>query len=105
MALSGVHIECGYAGGQGIGDNYFALRKTLVWSETLAGPGTTSNSAPAANPKTTGSPIFSIIASQAIFYATGLNPDPVNGPRRFLGAGIKEDLFVNQDDKFAWTLA
>jgi hypothetical protein len=46
MALSGVHVACGFAGGQGAGGFAVQIGRPPVWSETLAAASTTVNVAP-----------------------------------------------------------
>jgi hypothetical protein len=46
MALSGLHIVCGYPGAHGWHNFAVPLLATPQWSETLAAPGTTTHVAP-----------------------------------------------------------
>lgn len=110
MSLSGVHIAFGYCNlGYANGDSHVALPYQVTASQTMAAPGKTTISAPAANSPTELPLLLSMLsisASAAIYYATGSNPDAVNGPRRYYDPGFgREDILVAAGDLVAWTWA
>lgn len=106
-ALAGVHICFGYTA---IGVASLQPQPTLPFnaqsSQTMAAPGTSNIVAPGGMNGL--QPLLSISALAAIFYATGENPDPTNGPRRYYDPTTspgREDIFVKAGDKFAWIAA
>lgn len=109
MALSGVHICFGFSS-VGLANSLrgqSSLVASAVSSETMAAAGTSSISAPADSNNRSMTPVLSISSSVAIFYATGPNPDASASPRRYYdpSSGLREDIFVNPGDKFAWVAA
>jgi hypothetical protein len=108
MALTGVHVVFGYVtatvGDRSVGPS---LPFNATASATMTSAGTASVAA--ADNKPGQRPVLSISASAPIFYATGPNPDPANGPRRYFdpsaSVGGREDIFVNGGDKVAWQFA
>lgn len=110
MALSGVHIACGYAGGSGRNGQTLPTTQKPAWSETMAEPGTTAQAAPAVGGQRDGDPMFLIATSLAIFVAVGPNPNAVTGPRIFIapatvnGVGYLP-IFADPGDKVAWVAA
>lgn len=107
MALTGVHIACGYGGGSGKNGLTLPVLRKPFWSETMASAGTTSNSAPAGS-QSEGDPLFYIETVAAIFVAVGPTPDATNGPRLYLPVkdgqgGIT--FYAASGDKVAWVLA
>ncbi|MET4233375.1 hypothetical protein QA633_43640 [Bradyrhizobium barranii] len=105
MALTGVHITFGYSiADAGDRPSGTALPFSATASDTMVAAGTSTKTAPQANPGQR--PMLSITATLAIFYATGPNPDPVAGPRRYYDPAFgTNDIFVNAGDKFAWVAA
>ncbi len=104
MALSGVHIACGYIGAAGWNGAAQALLGSIAWSQTMASAGTTSQGAPSIS-QATGAPSYEIYASIDVYVAIGPNPDPVNGPRIFVPALTTRNVFCNGNDKLAWAVA
>lgn len=98
-----VHIECGYMGGQA--ENFGSAQNVLqkpVWSQTFLDPGTTSLAAEHGGQKD-GEPVFTITTNNCVcFVAIGANPDPVNGPRKFLNGSERVTVFAEVGDKVAW---
>lgn len=112
MALSGVHLvfgQCDFdtvANTPLIGQPAQAtlLGKALA-SQTMSGAGTSTISAVA---PTNGSklPVCSIMASAAIFYAVGKNPDATSGTRRYFDPSFGPlDFYCDVGDFFAWIAA
>lgn len=107
MALSGVHIAFG-ACAIGIFNNLGqpTLLGQCSSSQTMSGAGTATIAAPAFTGQPGLTPVLSISASAAIFYAVGPSPDAVNGPRRYMDPAFgREDIFCSPGDKFAWAAA
>lgn len=106
MPLNGVHIACGYSGPRGGSHGQISLLGRTIWSQTMASPGTTALGAPLPTDQEA-EPIFSIYASEDIYFAVGATPDATNGPRRFLPATTPVDVFAvaSGADKVAWVLA
>lgn len=77
-----------------------------VWSETIAAPTTTKQTAPAAPTvsATVGRPVFSFRSSADARIAFGPNPDATAGPRRYLAANMDLDFFEEPIHKLAWVL-
>lgn len=107
MALSGLHVTCGFAGEPRGSASSIPLLGAAVWSETMANPGTTTMEAPPAPsmPALAGRPVFSVRASADAWIAVGPNPDAAAGPRRYLAANTDFDFFVEPGHKLAWTAA
>jgi hypothetical protein len=115
MALSGVHVACGFAGGQGAGGFAVQIGRPPVWSETLAAASTTVNVAPPYRGERDahrGSPTFEIRASVDVFIAIGPVPDASQtvstmsgNSRLFVPAGETRNVFCNPNDKLAWVAA
>lgn len=105
MALSGIHITFGYsASSNPYGHAPAVLPFQSVSSQTMASPGTSSISAPAAIGGQ--QPMLSISGSAAAFYVVGPAPDITNGPRRYFDPQFgREDIIVNPGDGFAWDWA
>ncbi|ALN73519.1 hypothetical protein [Aureimonas sp. AU20] len=113
MALSGLHVACGFVGGYGrsqagsVASSSIAVIPLLskaVWSETLASAATTTSSAPAGG-NGAGAPVFTIRSSIDAWVAIGVAPDATIGPRRLIPAGTDVHLFVDSGDKLAWVAA
>jgi hypothetical protein len=104
MALSGVHISCGYSGPNGGAHGQVSLLGRAMWSQTMASAGTTTRVAPDISDSERES-IFSLYASADIYYALGVTPDAATGTRRFLPAATAVDVFAQPGDKVAWILA
>ncbi|WP_439404744.1 hypothetical protein ACNJX9_25335 [Bradyrhizobium sp. DASA03076] len=106
MALSGVHIVCGFTGVHGGGHGGSALLARAVWSQTMGSPGATSNVSPLETPLE-GECVFSLFSSADIYFAIGTNPDATSGTRRFLPANTQVDVFGDRagGEKVAWILA
>lgn len=98
MALSGVHIVFGLCATSG---SQAALPGNPISSDTMASAGTSTVVAP----NISGAILLTITASVPIFYAIGKTPNATSGTRRYLGALVREDVFVRAGDKFAWIVA
>lgn len=113
ILASGVFISCGYAGGQGFGQNEQVLLGELAWSQPLAAAGPSTFVTPAKS-HIRGNPILSISTPATndvqtgteIFYSVGLpgRVDATKDPRRYLGAGEDTDIFVEPGQVFAWVV-
>lgn len=102
---SGTHIACGLVFTPGEA----ALLGKILWSETQANAGATTNIAPE-NPTVGGAHgvgklAFEVSASVDIFVAVGPAPDAVAGPRILVRAGTDRDIFCRPGDRLAWTPA
>lgn len=105
MALSGLHVACGYAGGRTPNTPFpLPIPSPAAWSETLASAGTTTNVAPGSD-ATFGQPLMSVRCSIDAWVAMGASPNATTGPRRFIAANTDYDFFVNTGDKLAWIAA
>ena len=95
MALTGLHVWCGYAGSpQGL------LGKG-VWSQTMASAGTTTQAAPSATTPQ-GPPMFQVRASADAFVAIGAAPNATTGTRVFVPAGERVEFYAEAGDKLDW---
>lgn len=103
MALVGLHVIQGFAGGSGANASIQSLISNPQWSETLATAGTTTNAAVAGSG--TGRPIFRVRSSEDSFVAVGPTPDAIDGTRYFVPANTDYDFFANPGDKVAWIVA
>jgi hypothetical protein len=106
LALSGVHVACGYSGPGYNKRHEVALLAECKWSQTMATAGTTTNASPIES-EFAGAAIFSIISTVDIFFAIGTNPDATNGSRRFLQANTPMDVFGKREggEYLAWVAA
>lgn len=111
MAISGVHIACGFAYASG-GVSLFGA----AWSQTMANPGTTGKTAAApavGGNKPTGMPVlcFEVRADRDIWVAIGATPDAsqANGEgqqaRLPIPSGETRYIPCTAGDKLAWTAA
>jgi hypothetical protein len=115
MALSGVHIACGFIGGLGKYQNSSVdLLGKVIWSQTMSAPGTTSQGAASTQtPAYDGDPSFEIYSSTDIYVAVGASPDPTqttgkasSGSARILiPANTTRNIFCKAGDLLAWTPA
>ncbi|KQP82860.1 hypothetical protein ASF57_12045 [Methylobacterium sp. Leaf117] len=104
MALSGVHIACGYIGGKSGLNNRSLILSPPVWSQTMAAAGTTDKGAPAVA-EDTGDPSFEIRSSADIYVAIGAAPNASTGTRIFVPANETRNIFCSSGDKLAWIAA
>ena len=110
MALSGVHVACGYVGGPRDDKGGASLARKPAWSQTMAAAGATAQSAPSVSGRA-GSPAFEIRASIDVYVAIGASPDAsqANGSgdsaRIFVPAGVTRNVFCDGGDKLAWVAA
>lgn len=112
MALSGVHIGCGYAGGRDAAKSVeVATPGPMAWSRTMASPGPTDLVAPRSD-VALGDPIFWVTTAFDICFAWGPNPDAskANGDTRdtarvLLRAGDTFNVFALPGDRVAWVAA
>ena len=109
MALSGVHVACGYVGGYAAISQQIPLLSAIAWSQTMTAAGTTSQAAPS---QMAGSdPSFEIRASADVYVAVGAVPDASqatgsgNAARIFVPAGVTRNIFCKPGDKLAWIAA
>jgi hypothetical protein len=111
MALSGVHIVCGYVGGFGAGNFIQSLIGKIAWSQTMASAGTTSQAAPDVA-SAYGAPAFEIRSSVDCYVAIGAVPDAsqttsstTSNARIFVPSGETRNIFCSKGDKLAWVAA
>lgn len=103
MALAGLHVVQGYAGGIGANSSVQALIANPSWSETLDAAGTTVKAAEAGTG--TGRPIFRLRSGVDVFVAIGPTPNATTGARFYIPAEFDYDIFANPGDKVAWIVA
>lgn len=104
MAFSGLHVTCGYAGSFTNRNTTLSLLGKVVWSQTFASAGTTTNSAPAAS-DAAGDPMFQVRASADSFVAIGPTPNASTGARIFVPAGERVEFYGQPGDRLAWVAA
>ena len=103
MALTGVHVLCTSVRIV----NGASLTGASLWSETLAAPGTTTQSAPGSDA------VFEVRAAVDAYVAIGKNPDASqisasaqNTARVFIPGGETRNLFCSAPgDRLAWFAA
>lgn len=116
MALSGLHVACCYSGAIGPRDSEMPVIGSPVWSQTMASPATSTQSAgDVGNPITparAGQAVFRVVASADSWVAIGPSPDASqttsttsNNARHFVPALTLCDFAVQSGDKLAWTTA
>lgn len=103
MALSGMHIACGYVGAPVYKGTGQALMGRLVGSQTMSGAGTSTLVAPEATAQK-GDPAFQVRASSDSYVAVGPAPDATNGARHFIPANETVTVYADPGDKIAWIL-
>ncbi len=110
MALTGVHVACGYVGDTGQKGVVQSLGRAPLWSQTMSSAGVTTSSAPKADGNL-GSPSFEIRSSQDIYVACGATPDASQttgsgaSARILVPANETRNLFCAPGDRLAWVLA
>jgi hypothetical protein len=104
MALTGLHVACGFAGSQSQRWTSQALLGKLVWSEAPASGVTSTNVAPAAT-DIAGDAVLRINAAADSWVSIGKTPDATAGTRFLVRAGSDYDVYAQQGDKFQWIAA
>lgn len=112
MALSGVHIVCGYVGGRDAAKSADTLiGGPLAWSRTMTSPGITDLAATTTSPAL-GDPSFEIRSSFDIWFAWGPSPDATKASgdtrdttRIFIPANETRNVFALPGDRAAWAAA
>jgi len=104
MALTGLHVACGFAGSQSARYTSQAILGKIVWSEAPASGVTSTNAAPAAT-DIAGDALFRINAAADSWVSVGKAPDATNGTRFLVRAGSDYDIYCQQGDKFQWIAA
>ncbi|MBX5132530.1 hypothetical protein HJB80_07615 [Rhizobium lentis] len=104
MALSGLHIVCGYAGSQTARYTSQAVLGKIMWSEAPASGVTSTNSAPVAS-DIAGDPIFRLNAAADSWVSIGKTPDATSGTRFIVRAGADYDVYAQPGDKLQWIAA
>src|SRR4051794_3066466 len=102
MALSGLHVACGFIGETRRYDTS-SLFGHVAWAQTLGSPGTTAQAAPASG--ALGDPVFQVRASADAYVAAAPSPDASSGARIFVPANETVTLYVSPGDKLAWVAA
>ena len=106
MALTGVHIACGFAGNNENPSLSYPVMGQVFWSQTMATAGTAAQSASPSGETGRSSIMFEIDCAADVYVAIGQKPDPVNGPRRFFAAADgKAHWYCQPGDRLAWVLA
>ncbi|MBX4989558.1 hypothetical protein [Rhizobium lentis] len=104
MALTGLHVVCGYAGSQSQRYTSQALLGKISWSEAPASGVTSTNAAPAAT-DIAGDAIFRINAAADSWVSIGPTPDATAGTRFLVRAGADYDVYAQQGYKLQWIAA
>jgi len=104
MALTGLHVACGFAGSMSQRYTSKALLGKLVWSEAPASGVTSTNAAPASS-DVAGDPVFRINAAADSWVSIGKTPDATTGTRFLVRAGSDYDVYTQPGDKLQWIAA
>jgi len=105
MALSGIVVECGLAGGRGLTADLPVVLGQSLWTENKTTAGTTTNAAPTDRVDDK-SIVFSITAAADSWISIGTAPNASTDPtRRFLPAGLTRDFAVEPGHKVNWAAA
>ncbi|MDK4730336.1 hypothetical protein [Rhizobium phaseoli] len=104
MALTGLHVVCGYAGSQSQRWASQALLGKIAWSEAPATGVTSTNVAPASS-DVAGDPIFRVNAAADSWVSIGKTPDATAGKRFLVRSGGDYDVYAEPGDKFQWIAA
>ncbi len=102
MALSGLHVVCGFAGVPSANRSVQPVLNNIQWSEAPASATPTTRTAPGSE---SGTPVFRIRTSADAWVAVGNSPVATTNPRVFVAAGADYDLGVSPGDKLAWVAA
>jgi hypothetical protein len=106
MALSGVHVTCCYAGGNSdIPTDSFPLVGEILWSQTMASGGTTTESAPLPERPNRTRPLFQVYGTADFYVAIGPFPNASGNQRAFVPAYTLREFYCVERDKLAWVLA
>lgn len=104
MAFAGTHIACLYVGGVDVNSARLPVVGRVVWSESMASAGTTTQAAPAHRDNS--DPSFEITPAADIFVSIGPTPDASQSPRLLLRAADgPRNVFCRPLDRVAWVLA
>ncbi len=105
MALSGMHITCGYVGAPVYKGTGQALMGKLTGAQTMASPGTATPVAPEATAQK-GDPAFQVRASADSYVSIGPAPDASSASslRHFIPANETVTIYAEPGDKIAWIL-
>lgn len=105
-----MHVVCGYYGSPAVGS--LPPLEKILWSETIASGGTSSNAAPAA---TAGQArpilrVYSSVAAYVVPVATGGDATQTNGntpatARQYVPANTFIDIYVQPGHKLTWAAA
>ena len=106
MALSGLHITCGYASSSSHRHLGLPLLGKVVWAQTMTEAGITEHAAPSGN-DTRGAPMFQVRSSVDAFVSPDPTPDAssANSKRIFVPAGERVEFYAEPGDKLAWVAA
>jgi hypothetical protein len=104
MALTGIHVFASYIGPQEARTGAAQILGEVAWSQTMASPGTTTQTAPQIF-EGGRVPVFGVIASADCFIAVGQAPDATSGARVFVPAREYVHMYVEPGDKLAWVAA
>lgn len=83
MALSGVHVTCCYAGNTDSPDQSYPLVGKILFSQTMASAGTTTQSAPVVDTTGRNNPLFQVYGTADFYVAIGPTPDAFRHRARF----------------------
>lgn len=96
MALTGVHIAC-----TGVNVvNGASLVGNVIWSQTMASAGTTTQAAPSQNGMA-----FEISPANDIYIAKGATPDATGTNRLLVRSGETRNILAFPGEYIAWVLA
>lgn len=104
MALSGLHVVCGFAGIDGYDNAPQPIITKVVWSEAPATATQTTNAAPAAD-ALGGAAIFRVWSTADCYVSIGQVPNASASPRHFVPASTFYDIGVGSGDRLAWVAA
>lgn len=115
MALPSFHVACCFAGILGPRGSEMPVITAAVWDAGPSSGVATTQVAPdigrgvalgiIVGQEFVGQPNFRVKAAQDSYVAIGKNPDPNNGPRHSVYAGIDYDFGCQPGDKIAWIAA
>lgn len=104
MALTGLHVICGFAGSSVHRDKSEAILGRVAWSEQPESGVATTNAAPGAR-DAEGQAIFRIRAAADSWVSVGTAPNPSTGTRFLVAAGTDYDVFADEGDRLKWIAA
>ncbi|MBX4967195.1 hypothetical protein [Rhizobium binae] len=104
MALTGLHVVCGFAGSQIAREKSQPILGKIAWSEAPGSGVTSTNIAPPVN-DAMGQAVFRIHAAADSWVSIGPTPNATTGKRVLVPASVDYDVFAEPGDKFQWIAA